>query len=404
LRLWAAQSVSAIGSRITRTAIPVIAVLAVDGSAVELGLLAACSVAPGALVALALGGWVDRSPKRRILIGADLVRAALVMTIPIAAWLGLLTIAQLYVTAAAIGCASALFQITDNAYLPSLIGKPHLVEGNSKLEATEAVAEITGPGLAGVLIEFLTAPVAMVGDAATFLCSALFLGRIRSTETPAASTGDDTLASDLRTGFRACWHEPRVRPLLLATAVSTLAGGFFFALYMLYSLDVLGLSPGVVGLIISVGGVSSVIGALISSRVARRLGTGRAMIGFLVLGQSAALLIPAATGQPWLVVAFLVAHQLLGDGLIVAYTIQAISLRQSVLPGEILARANAVFTAAESALLPIGALLAGAMGQLLGVRTALWVGLSIGLLAPLMLVPLRRLRSIGPPDDDPASR
>lgn len=271
LRLWAAQSVSAIGSRITRTAIPVIAVLAVDGSAVELGLLAACSVAPGALVALALGGWVDRSPKRRILIGADLVRAALVMTIPIAAWLGVLTIAQLYVTAAAMGCASALFRITDDAYLPSLIGKLHLVEGNSKLEATEAVAEITGPGLAGVLIEVITAPVAMVVDAATYLWSALLLGRIRSTETPAASTGDDTLASDLRTGFRACWHEPRVRPLLLATAVSTLAGGFFFALYMLYTLDVLGLSAGAVGLIISVGGVRRRRRGIL-----RRIGRGRA--------------------------------------------------------------------------------------------------------------------------------
>ncbi len=397
LHLWAAQAVSAVGSRITRTAIPVIAVLAVDGSAVELGLLSAISVGPGAIVGLVAGGRIDRAAKRPILIGADLVRAVLVATIPIAAWLGALTMTQLYVVAGLMGCASTLFQMTDNAYLPALIGTRDLVDGNAKLETTESIAEISGPGLAGVLIELLTAPITMLVDAATYVWSALLLSRIRATESPAPATDDDSLAQDIRTGLRACWHEPLVRPLLVASAVSTLSWGFFFALYMLYTLDDLALSPGVVGAIISVGGVGALLGALLSRRTAAALGTGKAMFACLLLGQAGALLIPLAAGPTAAVIALLVGHQLLGDGFVTAYQIQAVSLRQAALPLHVLARANGVFTVVHSALLPIGALIAGVAGEALGVRTAVWIGVVGGTAAPLALLPLWRLDRIPTP-------
>lgn len=392
LKLWAAQAVSAVGSRFTRTALPVIAVLSVDGSPLQLGLLSALSVGPGAVAGLLLGGRIDRAAKRPLLIAADVVRALLVLTIPLAAWLGVLSMFQLYAVAAAAGCATVLFQITDNAYVPALVGKAHIVEANAKLESTEAIAEIAGPGLAGVLIELLTAPVMMAIDAVTYAWSAILLTSIRAVETPAAAMEGDSVLSDLGIGFSACWHEPRVRPLLLSSAVSTLTFGVFSALYMLYTLDEIGLSPGAVGVIISVGGVAALCGALLSRRLATAVGLGPAMIICLAIGQAGGLLIPLAGAAKGLAIPLLAAHQFIGDAFLVAFEIQAVSLRQAALPLAVLARANAVFSAVNGALLPLGALLAGVAGNALGVRPTLWIGVSIGLLAPLLLLPLRHLR------------
>lgn len=397
LRLWAAQGVSAIGSRFTRTALPVMAVLAIDGSAMQLGILSAITVGPGAIAGLLVSGRIDRSAKRPILISADIARALLVITVPLAAWLGVLSMVHLYAVAGAVGCATALFQITDNAYVPALVGKRYVVEANAKLESTESIAEIVGPGLAGVLIELLTAPVVLLIDAASYVWSALFLSRIDAVEKPALAMEDDSMLADLLTGLRVCWNERLVRPLLLSSGVATLTSGFFFALYMLYALDEIGLSPGVVGVIISFGGVGALAGALFSRRLAMTFGSGPSMIVCLAVGQAGALLIPLAGGPTWLAIALLVGHQLVGDAFIVAYEIQAISLRQAVLPLHVLARANAVFTAVGGLLLPLGALMAGVVGEVLGVRNALWVGVGGGLLAPLLLFPLRDLQRM-PPD------
>jgi predicted MFS family arabinose efflux permease len=391
LRLWAAQSVSALGSRFTRTALPVIAVLAVDGSPLELGLLSALSVGPGAIAGLLLGGRIDRSAKRPLLISADIMRAVLVLTIPAAAGFGALSMLQLYVVAAAVGCATVLFQITDNAYVPALVGKAHIVEANSKLETTEAIAEVAGPALAGILIDVLTAPVAMVIDAATYVWSAFVLGRVEAVETPAPAARGDSVRADLRSGFVACWREPRVRALLLATGVSTLTFGVFSALYMFYTLDEIGLSPAAVGMIIGVGGVAALCGALVSWRLAAAMGVGRAMIACLAIGQAGGLLIPLAGEVIWLAIPMLVAHQFIGDAFLVAFEIQALSLRQAALPLGVLARANAVFAAVNGLLLPVGALAAGAAGDVIGVRATLWVGIGGGLLAPLLLLPLRQV-------------
>jgi len=183
-----------------------------------------------------------------------------------------------------------------------------------------------------------------------------------------------------------------VRPLLLSSAVSTLTFGAFSALYMLYTLGEIGLSPGTVGVIISVGGVAALFGALGSRRLATAVGLGPAMIVCLAIGQAGGLLIPLAGGATWLAIALLAAHQFIGDAFLVAFEIQAVSLRQAALPLSVLARANAVFSALTGVLLPLGALLAGVAGNAFGVRPILWIGVSIGLLAPLFLLPLRHLR------------
>lgn len=392
VRLWLAQLVSALGSRVTRTALPVIAVLSVDSSPLALGLLGALTVAPGALVALAAGGAVDRARKRPILIGADLVRAVAVGSLPVAAFAGVLTMLHIYLVAAVVGAASALFQITDNAYLPALVGREHVVQGNSVIEATESVAEVAGPGLAGVLIQIFTAPIAVAIDAASYLVSAAFLGSIEKREAPAAAEpGRPSVWRDIALGFRVSWSHPLVRPILLALTAASFFGGFFAALYMLFALDVLGLDPATIGVVISMGGVGALLGAVSSSALVRRLGLGRALIATFALSGLGALCIPAAGGPLWLVLLLLFTHQLVGDGFHAAFAVQAVSLRQTVLPLSLLARSNAAFTALAGAAVPLGALVAGGLGELIGARAALWIGMGGGALTALFLLPLRRL-------------
>ena len=395
LKLWAAQATSAFGSRISRTVLPVIALLTIDANPSQIGILAALSVAPGVLVGLLLGGAIDRSAKRRLLIGADLLRAGLLATVPAAAWLGWLTMPQLYLVAAGVGAASVLFQLADNAYLPALIGKANLVEGNAKLESTDAVAEIGGPSLAGLLIEIVTAPFAILFDVVTYLASAGFLATIERQEQPAPPETDrPTLLDDLGEGLRAGFGHRLVRPLFLVEGVVALVGGFFFTLYMVFTIDTLGLSPGVVGLLIGVGGIGALFGAAIAGALHNRFRLGLAMLVMLTIAMALSLLIPLASGPDWAVLALLTTHQLLGDGFMVAYAIHAVSLRQTVLPQGVLARANGTLHVLTGVLLPVGALASGWLASAIGVREAVWVGVLGGLAAPLILVlsPVARLR------------
>ncbi len=387
LKLWAAQSLSAMGSRITRTALPMIAILTIDGSPTEIAILSALGVLPGVVVGLLAGGLIDRRPKRPLLIATDLVRALLILTIPLAARSGALAMPQLYLVAAAIGAASALFRIADNAYLPALIGKEALVEGNAKLEATDSIAESVGPGLAGILIQALTAPVAVVVDALSYLWSALLLGRIRAVETPAASPEVGTsVIADIRIGLRACLDHPVVARLLAAETLTALFGGFFHTLYMIMALETLALSPLVVGLIISIGGIGSFIGALVAERLAGRLGLGPMLPLTLAAGNAAALLIPLSELVRPFAVPSLVMHQLVGDAFLSIYLIHAVSLRQRVLALDVLGRANATFHVATGLALPIGAQVAGPLADAIGMSATMWIGAVGGLSAAVALL------------------
>ncbi|MBZ0239034.1 MAG: MFS transporter, partial [Deltaproteobacteria bacterium] len=236
-RLWGAMAVSAIGARITRTALPVIAVGALAASATEAAIIGALAWGPGALVGLFAGGWIDRRDKRALLVGADLVRLALVLTVPLAWWMDTLTLVHVGVVAAGVGAASSLFQITDNTYLPELVGRDDLVAANATIEATDSVAEITGPAAAGLLIRAVGAPLAVVIDAATYAWSAILLVAIPPRPPPIATEGAGARASvlaDLRAGMRALWRDEIVRRLAIAEAVSLTSLGFFLGLYMVY--------------------------------------------------------------------------------------------------------------------------------------------------------------------------
>ncbi len=304
VHLWAAQSVSAFGSRITRTALPVIAILLVTADPVQLAILGALEVIPGVVVGLLAGGFIDRHAKRPVLVWSDIARAVLVFSIPLAAWVGHLGIEQLYVVAALVGGFSALFRLADNAYLPVLIGREHLVDGNSKLQATDSVAEIGGPGLAGVLIQFLTAPITMVIDAFSYVFSAVLLGRIRAAEPPqTVSVATPTLIEDVRIGARAGFGHPIVGPTFWSFAVGDLANGFFMALYMLYALQTLAIDVATIGIVISLGGISALAGAFVASAVSRAFGLGRAMILTLAIGKMAGMFVAFASVEPRFAVA-----------------------------------------------------------------------------------------------------
>lgn len=397
LRLWAAQAISAFGSRITRTALPIIAVQSLNESETVVALLSSVYLAPGVVLALFAGGVVDRSRKRRILIASDIFRAAVVASVTVAWLFGVLAMWHLIVVGALVGAASALFSIADNAYLPTLVHKHQLAEGNAKLESTEAVAEVTGPASAGVLIGALGAPLAVALDAASYLWSAAMLGRVRAVEPPpppAPSAESSTWQSsrDLRDGMRAIFGHPHVRAVVLALMVWSIAGGFFTALYTLFCLRTLGLSELTFGIIIAVGGIGSFGGAIISRRLVSAIGLGPTMILSAVISLAGCLLIPLASGSPMRVLLFLGAHQLISDCFSVAFVIQAVTLRQTVLPKHLLGRANAAVHVCTAGLVPVTALLAGLLAELTTIRTAVWVGVLVGLLAPLFLIPLRRLR------------
>jgi hypothetical protein len=367
---------------------------------------------------------VDRGRKRRLLIAADLVRAALVASLTVAWELGALTMAQVIIVGAGVGAATALFQITDVAYLPQLIGRGRLTEGNAKLETTEAVAEITGPASAGVLISALGAPIAVVLDALSYVWSAIMLGRIRGGDAdPAAAAAADAAAAgsapalslhaadtsamrtgeDFRIGMRAVFGHPLVRPLILTLMMWSVTGGFFSALYAPFCLRALGLPTSTFGIVIAMGGVGALGGAMLARSLARVLGVGRTLIATATLSLAFSLFIPiAGLGAPRsITIGFLVLHQLFGDGFAVAYVILAVTLRQTVLPRGVLGRANAAIHVSTTGMLVVSAVIAGILASLVGIRTAMWIGTLIGLAAPVLLWPLRRLRDM--PSGDTAA-
>ena len=377
LLLWSAQGVSAVGSRVTRTALPMAAILVAGAGALDLGLLAATLALPRALFAWIGGGFVDRHRRRPVLIGADVVRAVALVAIPAAAWWGVLSLPLLYVVAAITGVATVLFELADHVFITDLVGREHLLEANGKREAADAVAEITGPALGGALVAWLTAPVAIAIDAATFVASALLLARIRKRETISAPLAGGSLGADVRTGIHVVWRDPAIRALFVAAATMTLFGSFVAALYTLFALGTLGLTPAELGITIGCGGIGALAGASVANRATLRFGPRRTLLATLGAGAAMQVLIPLAPPVPWIAMSFLIATQVVGDGVLTVYLVNETTLRQRLLPPEALGRAAATFQVANGTLTPAGALIGGALAEGIGLRPTLWL-LAIG--------------------------
>ena len=395
MKLWAGQTVSQFGSMVTRDALPLIGVLVLRASPWQMGVLAAAGLAPVLLIGLLAGAWVDRLRRRPILIAADLGRAVLVASIPAAALLGRLTLTHLVIVAALAGGLTVFFDVAYQAFLPSLVSPDQIFEGNSKLSLTGSLAEIVVPGITGLMVQIISAPLTLVVDALSFFGSAISLARIRAPE-PLAAPRDPqaSLAREIGDGLRLTWGQPLLRALALAAAWGDFFGSFYGALFSLYALSVLGLTPAVLGLLIACGGVGALVGATVARPMARRLGQGPALIVASALMHLFGLLTPLAGGPRWLIILCLLLPQLFGDLFREAFEISALSLRQSITPVHLLGRVGASMNFVIGGVATLGLLAGGALGSAIGIRPAIWVATLGGAAATLLLAfsPVAALR------------
>jgi MFS family permease len=395
VRLWAGQTISVFGSLIGRTALHFTAILVLDARPLEIATLLAMGIVPELISAPIVGVWVDRLHRRPIMILADLGRAALLATIPAAYAFDALTMEQLYVVAFITGILSTWFEVAYQTYLPSLVKKEELLEGNSKLTASDSVAEVGAFGAAGWLVQAFTGPVAILIDAVSFLFSAFFIGRIRKVESPPAPKEERLgIVREAREGIETIRHNRFLRSTIVAESLNHFAFGMFGAAFGLYVIRVLDFQPGVLGMIYAVGGISSLIGALFAGRAASRLGTGPAMVAGLAFIGGSMLLVPLAPeGAAALAATFLILQQL-GDGGFVIYSINEVSLRQTITPDRLLGRVNSGFELCAHGVLLVGILAGGALGETMGLRGTLAVAAGAMLLAAAWLAasPVRTVR------------
>jgi MFS family permease len=436
-RLWTAATVSLFGTQVTQIAIPFIAAVLLGASPGEVGLLVTVDFLPFLLFTLPAGVWVDRLSRKRILVAADIGRAIMLVSIPIAYVLGALTIWQLYVVGFVNGIFTVFFDVADQSYLPTVLERDELVDGNSKLQISASAAQILGQPFGGGIVALLTAPIAIFVDAISFIGSAVLIFSIRRPEAPIdARTGAGAseatavaepaavgvtvvaeaavaaegqraadaaptpgLRSEMMGGLRYIFGNKYLRAIAPTTAFSNLFNNIAFATFAVFAYRELGLTPGLVGLIGGISGAGVLIGALLASRVADRFGVGRAIVWPVMLGGVFGLLVPIAPvggAVPYIAAAFFFA------GLTnVVYNVNQVSLRQAITPERFLGRMNATMRFLVWGTIPIGSLIGAALSEIIGVRNTIWVGSVLGLFPFLFvfLSPVRRLSKI--PDIDP---
>jgi Na+/melibiose symporter-like transporter len=375
MKLWTGETVSLFGTRMGDVAISFAAVIALKATPFQMGILAAAGIVPTLVLGLFAGVIVDRMRRRPILIGTDIGRFVVLGTIPIAAMFAALTMVQLCTVMLAYSALDLFFDVAYRSYLPSLVEREDLLDANSKLTASAGVAEAGGFALAGWLVEWLTAPFAILIDAISFLASALAIALIRKPEpAPAPRARDATVARDIADGARLIFTDRRLRAFGINVIVGGFANSLVGTLYMLYVVNALGFRPGVLGVIFAVGGASSLFGALAARRTADVLGTGRAMVAGLAIEGVAYMLLPIARGSGGVSVALLVAQQLVGDSAATVYFINAVSLIQTITPKPMLGRVNASLRFGRLASTLAGQLVAGLVGGVIGLRPTIAIG------------------------------
>ena len=408
LKLWAGQTISMVGSQVDDLALGFVAIAVLDASAFEVAVLGTLNFLPFLLFTLPAGVWVDRVRRRPILIGGDFARAALLATIPIAYVADALTLWHLYAVVFLVGLCQVFFDVAYQSYLPSLIERDQIIDGNSKLEVSRSAAQVGGPGLAGALVEIFTAPYAVLVDAASFAASGLFLlGIRRREETPIRQTvgGRTTsLWADLREGLRFVLRNPNLRAQAGCTATSNLFSSVAFSIFLVYAVRELRLSAGVIGLVFSIGAAGSLLGALTATRISKRFGIGATTIATAAFFGPATLLVAAAPAGN-AAIGFLVAAQLAFGFSVVVYNIVQVSYRQAICPPRLQGRMNSVMRFLVWGTIPIGTLAGGALATWMGLRETILVGAVGGGLAFLWIVfsPQRRLRELPAPVEDVAA-
>lgn len=400
LKFWSGEAISQVGAQVTTLALPLTAVLTLDASSSQVGFVNAASYAPFLMVTLLVGVWVDRVRRRPLMIMANVGRALLVSAVPLLAVLDLLRIEYVYVAALLVGTLTVVFDVSYQSYLPTLVGKQHLVEGNSKLQGTSSLAQIGGPGLAGLLIGWVTAPYALLINGVSYLVSVLTLLAVRRVEPEPVPQQDRTgIRTSIAEGIRIIWDSAHLRACALQSGLYNLCWMSLQTVFVLYAARTLGISPGGIGLLLGTGAVGSLVGSMVAQWLKRKTGLGPAILAALLLCCLAPVAIPAApaNGGALSLVLFVAAFALIGAGGTIA-NVHIISLRQSMTPDHLLGRMNAGYRFVSWGTLPLGALLGGWLGDLIGLRETLFVTAALFLTAVLVVLksPVWRLKDFPP--------
>jgi len=383
-RYWTGQTVSMFGDQISAIAIPLAAVLVLHADAAEMGYLTALVWLPSLLFGLHAGAWVDRRGQRRVMmIAADLARFALLASLPLSYALGVLTLAQLFVIAFAVGALSVVFNVSNTALFVSVVPEERYLEGNSLLYSSRAMSFVTGPSIGGLLVQALSAPFAIAADALSFLGSAFFLHRIRPAEPPPDRSGKGAVTA----GARFIAGSPIVRASLLGVSIINFFNLMFSALFLLFAVRVLHVNAGEIGLILGLAATGGVVGAALTKRIADRIGVGWAYTLGCLGFTAPTMLVPLASGPRPLVLSMLFAAEFLSDFGVMVLDISIGSIFAAVIPADLRSRVSGAFQAVNYGARPVGALLGGLLGTLIGLRAGLWIASAGGVLGFLALIP-----------------
>jgi MFS family permease len=398
LRVWTAATISVFGSFVTRIALPFVAILTLGAGPIEVAVLRGLELVAALLVGFVAGAWVDRLRRRPVLIWADLGRAVLLLSIPLGAVGGWLTLPQVFLVAALAAVLTTFFDVADKAYLPTIVPRDELVRANGALAATSSAVEFAAFGVAGFLVNLLTAPIAILLDALSFVVSAIFLGSIRRPEPPPPPAADrEPVMREIAEGLRLVLHDPVLRGLAGGTMGLAAMWGIFGATWILFVTEELGLDPAVIGVIAALGGFGSLLGALLAARATARFGLGNVVFAAMLFAAFGNLLIPLApAGMPVVAIALLLGQQLIGDTAVTAFDVTEVSVRQARVGDRQLGRVNATVRVAMVLAQLAATLLGGLVAEALGLRFAAFLAPLGALLgaAAIWFSPVRAMRRI----------
>ncbi|MDB4896054.1 MAG: major facilitator superfamily 1 [Firmicutes bacterium] len=400
LKLWGGQTLSMFGSLVGKIALPFLVIYTLQASPTQVAWVRVAEIAPGMLVALLAGVWIDRLQRRPIMLWADAGRALVIGSIPVAYWLGHLTLIQVAAVAAVVSLLTVCFDIAYEAYLPTLVEPEHVLDANSKLSATVSIAEVAGFGIAGALFQLIGGAFTLAIDAISFVISACSLAWIRKPEPPPApSAAREPALHEAREGVKVLLANRVLRSLAGIAGMGGHFGGVMGTVYVLYISRDLQIAPGVQGVLYAFGGISSFFGAALAEPVLRHFGLGKTLVAASVLGLVGYLLIGVAFGPYWLIVLLLIGQQLLGDGADTIYQIHVTSLRQTVTPNHLLGRVNATWRLSNWLFVLVGTVAGGVLAEHIGLRATFLLALAgraVGLIW-LLFSPVHRIRAMPAP-------
>ncbi|MFD5824421.1 MFS transporter [Lentzea sp. NPDC060358] len=392
---WFGETTSLLGNGIAVVALPLVAVLTLHSGTFVVGLLTSVAYLPWLVLGLPAGAWVDRLPRRPVMLVADAVSFVALVSVPIAAWAGVLTIEHLLAAAFICGCASVFFTTAQRAFLPTLLADSELLAGNARLQGSQSTAEVIGPGLAGLLVQFFGAVAGLMANALSFLVSWLCLRAIRITEPPPPPPPEvrrRRLRTEVGQGLGFLFRDPVLRTLAVYSAVSNIALTGLGSIEVAFLVRTVGAGEAVVGAVLTLCGLGGVLGALVSHRLSRRYGSARAAMGCLVGAAPFTLLFPL-TG-PGAGLAFFVGGGICVGAGAVAANIITDTFRQRYCPPDLIGRISASAAVVSFGAITVGGLLGGALGELCGVRETMWMMaiLQVSATAILLCGPIRGMR------------